>query len=115
MFRPNRTGKLYSWTGRDKHAREIFDEPKTIPLAIVKLKPLIHATTVRADSSASRGTADEIRVNGKILVPPHVSIKIDDRIELDGEIYRVLIVEPRYAVIGGRLDHYEVDLGAPPA
>lgn len=112
MFRPNQTGLLHSRIGRDKHARETFAEPRQIQLAVVQLEPTVQPTTVRSDSSASRGTADEIRVVGKILVPANVEIKIDDRVELQAGLYRVLMVHPRYAVIGGRHDHNEIDLGA---
>jgi hypothetical protein len=109
MFTPNRSALLLKRTGRDKHAREIFAPASDVRIAIVRRITRIGKTTVRQDSSASRGAAEETLADIKILIKP-TAIAKDDRMIIDGDTFRVVEVHPRYTVYGG-LDHYEVDLG----
>ncbi|UUZ75524.1 hypothetical protein LP414_27800 [Polaromonas sp. P1(28)-13] len=64
-------------------------------------------TSVRADSSASRGNAMELLADLKILMTAKTKVGIDDILELDGYQFRVMGREPRRDVTG-RLDHIEV-------
>lgn len=74
---------------------------------IVMLRASDQQTTVRADSSASRGFADEDVAQGKLLFSPASGIREDDIVEVAGMTVQVKTIHPRYA-IAGRLDHYEV-------
>jgi hypothetical protein len=110
MFEPNLTGKLRTLTGRDVHARPTFAAERDCPFAPINLAYGAQPTTVRADSSASRGAAEEIvAVRSKILVPSYVSIAIGDRFTFSGVNFEVKTMHPRHSVAGS-LDHFEVDL-----
>lgn len=114
MFEPNLTGKLRSRTGRDVHGRPTLAAERDCPFAAVNLAYGSQKTTVRADSSASRGAADETAaVRAKILVPEYVTINIGDRFTYSGVHYEVANLHHRHSVLGP-VDHIEVDLELSP-
>lgn len=75
----------------------------------MKLTSTSEATSVRTDSSASRGASREIVADARLLFPQGSEVKIDDRVDVLGHSLKVVSVFPRQA-LGGRLDHYQVDL-----
>jgi len=110
MFEPNLVGTLKRVTGRDVHSRPQYSTPADCPFAPVNLHIGAQKTSVRADSSASRGAADEIAaMRAKILVPKYVEIRIGDNFSYSAISYRIEAVHPRYSVIG-ELDHFECDM-----
>lgn len=111
MFIANLTGTIRSVIGRDIHGRHQFGPERPCAFAIVSLKISAIKTTVRADSSASRGSADETVVErGKILIPSFITVvKNDDIFEYQSRKYRIASVHPRYSV-NGVFDHWEVDV-----
>jgi hypothetical protein len=114
MFRPNAIGKLSVRSGRDFHARETYSEPIDCPFAPVNLDNAAVRTTVRADSSASRGAADErVALEARILIVPYLNPKIGDRFQFEDIVYRIAGVHRRRSVFGG-LDHYDCSLEALP-
>lgn len=107
MFQPNLIGKLSRLSGRDVHSREIWSDPIDCPFGAVNLDVGSQKTSVRADSSASRGTADEIAtMRAKILVAPFVTINIGDRLQFDGMTFKITTKHTRRSVTG-TVDHYE--------
>lgn len=114
MFEPNLTGKLRSLTGRDVHGRGTFAPERDCPFGAVNMAYGAQKTSVRADSSASRGAGDEIvAVRSKILVPAYVTIGIGDRFAFSGVHFEVKNLHHRHSVLGG-VDHIEVDLELTP-
>jgi hypothetical protein len=111
MFLPNTTGLLTHKTGQDRFAQATYAEPKTVPCGIVHLNKAAAKTSVRTDSSASRGNAEEQVSVAKILFPITVAIVAGDKFEIQGITLRVLTIEPRLDVLG-RHDHNEVDFGS---
>ena len=109
MFQPNRKGLLAVSLGYDVYARVTYAPDVEVPFASVTLKEIAQKTTVRADSSASRGSADEIISKVKILVPTYVAMKIGDMFKTDGAKFLVSAKHPRYSVFGTH-DHNEFDL-----
>lgn len=110
MFQPNAMGKLARVTGRDLYARVTYGEDADCPFGRVNMAIGAQKTSVRADSSASRGSADEIAAQrAKILVPAFVEMSIEDRFTADGRVFKISVIHPRFS-IAGDLDHYEVDL-----
>jgi DNA-binding transcriptional regulator/RsmH inhibitor MraZ len=85
-----------------------------VPCAIVHSTRANLKTPVRADSSASRGAAEEKVAVSKILFPKTVAIDTNDKFEIDGKILRVTGIEERKNVLG-QLDHFEVDFEMFPA
>lgn len=107
MFQPNLVGKLSRLTGRDVHARELYSDPVDCPFGVVNLEVGSQKTSVRADSSASRGAADEIAAKrAKILVAPYVTIEVGDKFQFDGMNFRISSKHTRRSVIGV-VDHFE--------
>jgi hypothetical protein len=107
MFRPNTKGWLERRSGYTIDGVPNFTEPKEVPCAIVHLIPTEEKTSVRTDSSASRGAAEEVVGNRmKILFPVSVKPAAGDRFVIYGAAMRLISIEPRIAV-NGRLDHYE--------
>lgn len=109
MFRSSQICLWSQKTGRNRHAEEIYSDPVKIGFSPVRLERVIEKTSVRADSSASRGQADQVVVKTKILIDWPWNVGLDDRIEIDGALYRVAMVHKRYNV-WGKLDHKECDL-----
>lgn len=107
MFRPNTTATLLRKTGRDIHGREKFGAPVPLPCAVVSLAEKVVQSSVRADSSGSRGSAEIETLQGNILIPPTVTITEGDVIKILGRIMEVDSIEPRNDVFG-RLHHQEV-------
>ena len=92
---------------------DIYGKPKRLPpvntrCAVVKLLTKRAKTTVRADSSGTRGHADETIENAKLLLPPGSLVEIDDRMVVLGVGLRVLSVEPMLTVMG-KYDHLYVE------
>lgn len=113
MFRPNQIGRLYRLTGRDVHSRPSYAAPIDCPFAPVSLSVKTNKTNVRADSSASRGSADELIARTRILIIPQIEPKFEDSFEFKNTRYRIAAIHPRYTVTG-ELDHYEADLEVQP-
>ena len=77
--------------------------------SVVHLMKKAQPTSVRTDSSASRGNADETVSQTKLLVDARETVAIGDKVRLFGFTLVISGLEPRYDIYGA-LDHYEVDL-----
>jgi hypothetical protein len=110
MFQPNLVGKLARLAGRDVHNRATYTAPTDCPFGAVNLDVGAQKTSVRADSSASRGSADEIAaMRAKILVPSWIAIAIGDKFEFDGMTFQIANRHTRRSVTGA-IDHIECDM-----
>ncbi len=110
MFSPNLTGTLQKMTGRDIHGRHQLGPSLPCPFGAISLKVSAKTTTVRADSSASRGSASEtVTERGRILVPAFISVQNGDIFTYQGNKYEIVSLHQRYSVTGA-LDHWECDL-----
>ncbi|OCP21901.1 hypothetical protein BC361_25365 [Ensifer sp. LC54] len=94
-------------TGRNLDGEETYGPVLPLPLSVVRLAASSEKTSVRSDSSASRGQADQMVAESKILTGQLLGV--DDLIELVGMTLRVVGIHPRFTV-SGALDHYEVSL-----
>lgn len=112
MFKPNvhctitRLESKYTLYGEQKEERSWRSM-----CGVVKLRMIDQQTTVRADSSASRGFAEESVADARLMFLPSSDITEGDIIEVDGRKVKVAIVHPRFSVTG-RLSHKEVDCTA---
>jgi hypothetical protein len=93
----------------DDFGQVSFDEPVEERCAIVKLDLAREKTSVRVDSSGTRGNAQEFTANARILFTKDSIIAIGDKVEILGAVLRAVSKFPRHD-IGGSLDHYQVDL-----
>jgi hypothetical protein len=96
---------------RKNQGTDLYGQPKLgVALrelvAVVKLEFTSQHTTVRADSSASRGFADEFVTQNRFLLARTTKVAIDDQLTVAGVAVRIKTLTPRYDV-WGELDHYE--------
>lgn len=95
----------------DVHGQSIPGETKTIQCAVVKIESKQVKTSVRTDSSASRGFAQEAAVSARLLFPKGAAVTEGDLIEIRNYKLKVTGEFPRYSV-NGALDHRQVDAEA---
>jgi hypothetical protein len=109
MFIPNNTGTYKVQLGYDLYGRATYGQAKPVRIGIVRLEQDSDPSTVRADSSASRGTATETTITARILVPADVQLKEGDLLFFSAFSMTVQSVRPRHAM-SGKLDHWQLDL-----
>lgn len=115
MFTPNLAGVLRSMTGRDAYAQPVYGPARACRFGSVNMQIKSQKTSVRADSSASRGAADEIAGDRlRILFPANTLVKIADQFEFDGQLFLVATRHLRRSVLDGSVDHIECDLEVMP-
>jgi hypothetical protein len=108
MFFPRHVGIFRSLKGRNKYGEPIYTGPIPVRCSIIHLKASSEKTTVRADSSASRGSAEEEIADAKLLLPPALHVFLGDHFTINGFELLVTKIEPRYNVLG-KHDHNEID------
>lgn len=114
MFRPNLKGQLARKTGRDVHGRATFSPLVDCPFGPINLDVTALKTSVRADTSASRGAAEEQTTpHARILVPKNVVVAIGDHFVYSGIVFEIITRHERYAVTG-RFDHIELGMRVVP-
>ena len=110
MFRANRTCQFRQKLKQyDIYGEAQYAPPVNVRFALVRFDTKVEDTTVRADSSATRGNVKEYQATGRILVEKGFKPNWGDIVFFDGKTFNVKEVEPRYNVLG-KLDHYECDL-----
>lgn len=113
-FTPNLVGTIQRVQDRDVHGRPVLSAPVDCQFAVVNAKRQREKTSVRADSSASRGMAEETTTAlGCILVAKHERIEIGDLFFFDGDTYDVTSKHVRRSVYG-EIDHFECDIQVRP-
>jgi len=109
MFQPNVLCALTQATDRtDLYGNPIMGRVRPAKCGIVKLRVGDQNATVRADSSASRGAAQEIVADAVLLFPHIYGVKVDDVINIIGYTLKVTQVFPRHNV-NGQIDHCQVE------
>jgi hypothetical protein len=112
IFKPNTKCVLYENLGFNTFGEPKFSSPKEIGISIVRLITADMKTSVRTDSSATRGNAEEeTSPKAKFLFSRKIRPNKGDKVEIHGITLRIISVEPRIDVLG-TLDHYESDLEA---
>lgn len=106
MFIPNQVCDVRRRTSWNKHGEPVYGPTQVVPVAVVHLIDAALKTTVRADSSASRGAADEVVSETKLLFPKNFRPQRGDCVVLQGIELFVTSVELRFSV-HGKLDHHE--------
>ena len=109
MFIPNLTCSITkSDGGFDRYGQPIPGRTFTSKCSIVRLRVEDEKTSVRSDSSATRGMARENVADARLMFPANTDIEMGDRIDIQGVSLRTMSVFPRHAV-SGKFDHYQVD------
>ena len=103
----NNVGFLTRKIGSTRQGEPRYAESATRCLVdVVRLVPSLAKTSVRTDSSASRGNAEEEVATAKILFQVPSKPGKGDRFVIAGTVLRIESVEPRFDTFG-KLDHYE--------
>ena len=92
----------------DVYGQEQPGIPYASKCAVVKIQSRDEPSSVRTDSSGSRGYADETKIQARLLFYPDTPLKRGDKVELLGMTIRIIEIMPRID-IHGRLDHLQVD------
>ena len=110
MFIANRTCQIRRKSKSfDAYGQPSYGQKENIRFALVRFDTKTEDSTVRADSSATRGNIKEFHASGRVLIDKrHIPVHGDILI-VDNKVFRIKEVEPRYNV-QGQLDHYECDL-----
>lgn len=95
---------------KDDYGNSKHSYPVTVYCSVVKLSDESKSTSVRADSSASRGNAKEILSDARLLFKPNIPIKIGDRVEIHGFKLEVSSIRARFEASQNKIDHWQVDL-----
>jgi len=107
MFRPNKTCVISVSSGKtDVYGQPLPARRVREQCAVVKLDIVSAQTTVRADSSASRGNARELTADAVILLTKYTIAAINDIIEIGDAKLRIVSKHPRFN-ISGDVDHIE--------
>ena len=107
LFNPNTTCVLIKNTGYNAYGEQTYSkEPITEPCALLDAKRSMKKSSVRADSSASRGNAQEITADFWLILLPTTEAEIDDLIEIHGTRVKIIDLIPRYG-LDGHHDHTE--------
>jgi hypothetical protein len=97
-------------TDIDDYGQLVFSSPIDALCSVVKLSVSSQKTSIRTDSSGSRGHAKEIQAAARLLFKPFVKLKPDDRVEINGIYLRVIEINTRYQTFFSIPDHLQVDL-----
>lgn len=106
MLNSNNTCRIETVSGFNVHGEPTFSAPVTERCAVVKLLRILAKTTVRADSSSSRGHGDEKLSESKILLQGETIADLGDRLTVLSVTLKVVSLVPRQDV-SGYIDHYE--------
>lgn len=93
--------------GFDGFGQPKFTEPRPSKCAIVKHEVSTQQSTVRADSSSTKGHAFENIANFIGLFLPTEHIQKEDIVEVLGQKFRIIGIHTRLTVTG-KIDHKEV-------
>lgn len=108
MFRPNKNCILHKSSGKtDVYGMPMPGLKYKERCSVVKMNIKSAKSAVRADTSATRGNAQELETDTVLLLPKSSKAQIDDNIEMIGHQFRIVAIQPRFDV-NGNLDHYEV-------
>ncbi|MPS48547.1 hypothetical protein [Methylobacillus sp.] len=99
---------IYRRSKTDRYGQPALAVGKPTKCAVVLLSRGKQASTVRSDSSATRGHAEEPIANCKLLLAPNEDIDAGDVIAVNTQRVMVTGVSPQYS-ISGRVDHLLVE------
>ena len=110
MFIPNTRADFYERSNKaNNFGRYSYLARRSIPCGVIFLNVSAKKSSVRADTSGSRGQAEQMEGDARILIPVFVKIKEGDVIFKDNLWLEVIEVEPRRNLLG-QLDHFQIEL-----
>lgn len=109
MLRPNQRFILQKAAGNDRYGQTTEGRKSQIRGSIVKFEISDVKSSVRTDSSASRGNAHEFQADAIVLIPASVAVVEHDILIIRGVTLRIMQIHQRFDA-SGRFDHNECKL-----
>ena len=98
---------LVTKIGTDLYGQDIWGEKRITKCSVIKLIKSAKNTTVRADSSGTRGHADEVVADLVALLSKRVKVFLGDVLTIEGTNFRVTGIQPVFSIMG-KVDHHRV-------
>lgn len=108
MLNANGTCTIEKVNGFDVNGEPTFVGLTREACAVIRISRVLEKTTVRADSSSSRGHGDERTSRSKILLQSETVAGLGDRLTVMNLKLRIIDMRERIDVTG-YVDHYETD------
>lgn len=109
MFLPNTRADLYRRsTESNNFGKHEYSTRKSVPCSVIYLNVASKKSSVRADTSGSRGQADQMEGDARFCFPLYVALQIGDAVFKDDTWLEIIEIEPRRNVLG-QLDHNQVE------
>lgn len=108
---PQLTATIEAAIGTDIHGQPIYGPRRSVGVGVVRMRLGGKITSVRADSSASRGWSEEQVADVVLLMETTVTPGLGDRVTLRGATLQVQNIHPRFDLLGN-LAHWQVELVA---
>lgn len=106
LFVPNQRCVIVKMSAMDIYGQKHVERRINENCAILKSKKNSTKSSVRADSSASRGNAQEITADYWLILEKNTQAEIDDLIEFRGLRLKIIGLHPRFSIRGDH-DHTE--------
>jgi hypothetical protein len=107
MYRPNQYCEIQKVDASDIYGMPVAGARHQERCSVVELVILAEKSSVRADTSASRGSAIEMETKSKFLLSKTSAAEVNDAIIFAGNRFRIVSRFPRYNARGS-FDHYEI-------
>lgn len=108
MFRPNQDCVIHAASGKtDVYGTPVPGVKFNERCNVIKLNIINAKSSVRADTSASRGSARELEADAELLLTKTTIANVDDMVEVCGSKLRIASKLPRYN-LQGQLDHFQI-------
>lgn len=108
MLLPNQTCILVKSAGNNLYGQPLPGVRSKERCSIVKMPTTDVKSSVRSDSSASRGEAREAETDAVVLLTKGTKAKMHDLLVVRGTMLKITAVEPRWNAAGA-LDHFEAN------
>lgn len=109
MLRPNQIFIVQQQGANDVYGQPTQGLRSRERGSIVKFPTTDVKSSVRTDSSASRGNAHEYQTDAVVLLTNKTQAGLHDFLIIRGFTLRIMMMHPRYSA-AGVLDHYECEL-----
>lgn len=100
-------GSLYKKAGMDLYGEPSYQFSEQVKMGVVSFIDSLEKSSVRADSSASRGKAEIALFDAVFIIPLTANIAKEDVLVVEGKKLRIESVHQRWG-LRGRPGHYEV-------
>lgn len=110
MIFPNVPCVIVPTMGNNEFGQPVFGNRTASLCSVIKLATSLKRTSIRTDRSASQGNAKEIVSDSRLLFAATTRLSVGDIIYVGGLKLIAEVIQQRFDVLTGNLDHLQVDL-----